>query len=302
MSVLTKVFVVLLALVSIALSMLVVAAFARQEDWRASANDWRATAAAAQAKERVVAQNAALEQARAQDRHQRDTELTDKLTTQGEEQRRALDDLSRQVAEARNNLTVEQGNTTALAELNKVAVADLNKEREFSSTLAKRNSELERQSIDLNDRVKELTVNVTMAQSQVRALQQQLAAATGRATGEPTAAGATVPTAGTANIVEPNIPSVQPALEAAAPIRGEVLGVKGNLAELSVGSADGVVPGMKFYLYRPAAKAGGKPLYLGALRITKVDAKQAAGLIEQSEGDVRAGDAARDEASFEMRR
>ncbi|HVP11959.1 MAG TPA: hypothetical protein VMV94_12330 [Phycisphaerae bacterium] len=294
MSVLTKVFVVLLTLVSIALSMLVVSAFARQEDWRASAIDWRATALAAQAKEKAISQNAALEQARAQDRHQKDVTQIADLQAKMADQERAISELERKAAEAENRLTVEQGTSAALAEQSKVFQADVTKEREFSGKLAKRNSELERQSIDQTDRIKELTANMAMAQAQVRALQQQLAAAGSRApAGTAAAAG---------NIVEANVPSVQPsaAPEVTAPIRGEVTSIKGALAEISVGSADGVAAGMRFLIYRPGQK-GAKPQYLGMLRITRVEQKQAAGQVEQSEGDIKAGDSVRDEASFAMR-
>lgn len=300
MSVLTKVFVVLLTLVSIALSMLVVGAFARQEDWRASANDWRAAALAAQAKERAVSQSAALEQARAQDRRQRDVAQISELQAKVAEQARGIDEMNRSLAEDKNQLTVAQGTANALAEQNKVFLADVNKEREFSAKLSKRNSELERQGVDLTDRVKELTTNMTMAQSQVRALQQQLAAVSGRGAAEGGAATSGAP--GRENIVEANIPTVQPSqtTEAIAPIRGEITSVKGTLAEISVGSADGVSAGMKFLIYR-SGQRGAKAQYLGTLRITKVDAKTAAGAIEQSEGDIRSGDTVRDEASFAMR-
>ncbi len=297
MSVLTKVFVVLLTLVSIALSMLVVSAFARQEDWRASANDWRVTAAAAQAKERAIAQNAALEQARSQEQQQRSLARIADLQAKVDEQERAIAESNRGLAEAQSRLTIEQANATTLVEQNKVFVGEVSREREFSAKLAKRNSELERQNIDLNDRVKELTANMTMAQAQVRALQQQLAAVSSRR-GESGPAAAHVPAA----VVEAGVLSVQPevAPEAIAPIRGEVTSVKSNLAQISVGSADGVSEGMRFLIYRPGQR-GSKPEYLGTLKITRVEPKQAAGRIEQSEGQIMVGDTVRDEASFAMR-
>lgn len=295
MSVLTKVFVVLLTLVSIALSMLVVSAFARQEDWRASAKEWQATAAAAQAKERAITQSAALEQSRAQDQHQRDLAQIQELQAKVDEQERTIAENNRALAEAQSRLTIEQANATTLVEQNKVFVSEVSREREFTAKLSKRNSDLERQNIDLGDRVKELTANITMAQAQVRALQQQLAAVSA---GRGDAGGVAVPAA----IVEANIPSIQPSAsaEATAPIRGEVTSLKSNLAQISVGSADGVSEGMRFLIYRPGPR-GSRPEYLGTLKITKVEPKQAAGQIEQSEGQIRVGDTVRDEASFAMR-
>ena len=104
------------------------------------------------------------------------------------------------------------------------------------------------------------------------------------------------------DIVEAGMPSAAaPAMASpVAPIRGEIKDVKSGLASISVGSADGVAHGMTFLVYRKAPK-GGKPQYLGSIKITRVDANQSAGEVEQSAGDIHAGDVVRDEASFAMR-
>lgn len=302
MSVLTKVFVVLLTVVAIALSMLVVGAFARQDDWRASASHWQQAALDAQAKERTVSADAAIKQARWLDRHGSDLATISELEATNARKDRDLAEAKRKLAERESSLAIEQGNVTALANQNKVFVADVNKEREFSAKLSRRNSELERQNIDLNDRVKELTANITMARSQVRALQQQLAAVSGgEATGQPAIA-STSPMDGTANIVEEHLPQVllSPYTDAPAPIRGEITSIQDSLASISVGSADGVSPGMEFLIYRPSTRHG-RPQYLGTLRVMRVEAHESAGLIEHAEGDIRPGDAAKDAASLAMR-
>jgi hypothetical protein len=85
-----------------------------------------------------------------------------------------------------------------------------------------------------------------------------------------------------------------------APIRGQVTRVSGSLASLSVGSSDGVAPGMTFLVYRRNASTG-RPQYLGTVKVTTVNANESAGEIQQSDGDIQPGDAARDEASFAMR-
>jgi predicted nucleic acid-binding Zn-ribbon protein len=301
-SVLTKVFVVLLTLLSIALSMLVVAAFSQQQNYKASMEDWHRTALDAQAKERTLAANAAIDRQRALEMHQQDLARISELQARLEANGTKLTEAERTVAESRNQLSVEQGQASAALDHNKLLQATLNSEKEFSARLARRNSELERGNIDLTDRVKELTVNVEMARTQVRALQQQIAAM--EQTGAPAVAGLTpggqVP--GGPGIVEAGVPSArEPAVPAvAAPIRGEVRQIQGNLASISVGSADGVSPGMTFLVYRRAAR-GTKPMYLGTLRITRVEANESAGEIIQAEGDMRVGDVVRDEASFAMR-
>jgi hypothetical protein len=293
-SVLTKVFVLLLTISSIALSMLVVAAFSQQQNWKASAEDWQAAALAAQAKERTMAANAAIEKQRALDMHQRDLETINTCKADLDRSNAQVAELETAMAEAKRQLTAEQVQVSEAQGNEKLVQTALNHEKEFSSKLAKRNSELERANVDLTDRVKELTVNVEMARSQVRALQQQIAGM------EPGRGAMQIP--GGPDIVEAGVPSAAaPAsAHALAPIRGEVKQVRGNLASISVGSADGVSEGMTFLIYRRGPK-GSKPQYLGSLKVTRVDANESAGNIEQSAGDIRSGDVVRDEASFVMR-
>jgi len=295
-SVLTKVFVVLLTVFSIALSMLVVAGFARQEDWRAEAEQQRAAALASQAAFNTVQQNAALEQQRALARHQDDLNTIKELNAQRVAGEAKLAELERKLAEAESRFAVEQGQVTTVSDQNKLLQAAFNREKEFSARLAAANSDLQRRNIDLNDRVKELTVSLAMATSQIKALKQQLAAVE-TAGGE---ALAQVP--GGPNVVEADTPSVSmPSIPPPlTPIRGEVTSVKGELASISVGNTDGVVPGMVFLVYRRAGETA-KPMYVGSIRITRVEATEAAGLIEQSTSDLKVGDQVRDETSFARR-
>jgi len=296
-SVLTKVFVVLLTLLSIALSMFVVAAFAQQQNWRASAEDWRLTSLDAQAKERTVTANAALEQQRALDRHRHDLAVMEGLQNDLAQAKEEGDRLNERNADLANQLTVKDGQLTSANQLSSLVQAAFNREQESSTKLSLRNSELERRNIDLNSRVKELTANIAMAKSRVRALKEQI-----EAMSEAKFAGGVRQIPGGPGIVEAHTPSVAgPAAVShmRTPIRAEVTNVTGNLASISVGSADGVAAGMTFLLYRSGTN-GGKPQYLGTLRITRVEANQAAGTIEQAEGEIHPGDAARDEASFAL--
>jgi len=299
-SVLTKVLVTVLAVASVALSMLVVAALAQQQNWKASAEDWQVAATNAQAKERAVAEFAALEKARALDQRKLDQQTIKKLQADLAASGADNAECQRRFAEAQSKLTIEQGQVTSSQEQSQLVFAALNREKEFSAKLARRNSELERGNIDLTDRVKELTTNVEMARAQVRALQQQIAAMDVR--GGSMGAGPATQIPGGDAIVEAGVPSVSaPAMPmVTAPIRAEVTEVMGNLASISVGSADGVAHGMEFLIYRRGGEHG-RPQFLGTLRITRVEANKSAGNIEHSEGDIRAGDLARDEASFAMR-
>jgi hypothetical protein len=298
-SILTKVFIVLLTVFSIFLSALVVASFAHQQNWKASAEDWRQAALAAQSKERAAVGTAVIDKQRSLDQHQRDRAKISDLQDKIAERESRLSDLERSLAEAQNRLAAEQAQVTSATESARLLQVALSTEKEFSSKLAHRNSELERANIDLTDRVKELTMNVETARIQVRALKEQIASMdeSARAGGGLPAVATQIPGSG----VEPGVPSVEPqtAPPAVVPIRGEVVGVQANLASISVGSADGVSPGMTFLVYR--RQGGGKPQYLGSIKINKVAANEAVGLIEQAQGDIQIGDTVRDEASFAMR-
>ena len=296
MSVLTKVFVVLLALLSVALSMFTVAAFSQQENWRQSAGNWKEAALSEQSKARAIAANAALEAQNALARHLTDLESINSLKAQVTEKERALAKLESDYAAEANRLTVAMGQSASLSDHNKLLDTARTRDAEFIAKLSRRNSELERLNVDLNDRVKELTSSVAMAQSQIRALREQI-----ETISRDQVAGV-IQVPGGPGIVQAGIPSVTPASTpmVTSPIRGEVTSVKDGLASISVGSADGVVEGMTFLLYRPGV-AGTKPLYLGTLRITRVEANACAGSLETTEGQIQPGDLARDEASFALR-
>jgi len=174
--------------------------------------------------------------------------------------------------------------------------AQLNREQEFNRKLSGRNAELERRNIDLNDRVKELTTALAMANTQVRALQQQIG---GEAQpSRPGPGAAAPPPSGAPAVVEAFKPSVQPVGAATAPIRGTITSVRGNVAGLSVGSADGVAAGMRFVIYRGG---GANSQYVGTLEITRVEANESAGTLSRATGEIQRGDQATDEGSLALR-
>lgn len=301
MSVLTKVFVVLLTVLSISLSMFVIAAFAKQEKWKESAADWKDAALAAQAKERTVSANAAIEQQRALARRLDAERQIRELQASLGERDADVSERDEQIAGLQNQLTVEQSQVTSAQHLKELIQTSFNSEKEFSAKLSRRNNELERRNSDLNDRVKELTAQLAMAQSRVKALKEQIAGMSG---GSTMAGAGTVQIPGGPGIVQsytPGVASPSAVSSMTSPIRGEVTGVRGEIAEISVGSADGVAPRMEFMLYRSNGR-GAQPEYLGTLRITRVEANRSAGVIEQANGEIRAGDTARDVASFALRR
>lgn len=297
MSVLTKVFVLILTVLSIGLSMLTIGTMAAQTNWKQSAADYKANAASAVAQLDAVTANAALEQQRALARLEESQSEITRLRNEINDYRIQLANAQQKIASTTNQFNNEQAQATSLTEHNKMLEAARSREQELVAKLSERNSRLTRENIDLNDRVKELTANMAMAQSRVRALKEQIAGGVGEQYGS---AAPTTQIPGGPSIVQAYTPSASTPVglsDITAPIRGEVTAVRGDLAEISVGTADGVGQGMRFLIYR---RNGGTPKYVGTLRITAVEANAAAGVIEQSDGDISVGDAARDQASFAL--
>lgn len=297
MSVLTKVFVVLLTVLSIALSMFTISTMATQQNWKLSAEDWKAAALTAQAKERAVTANSALEAQRAEVRNQDNLATISRLEGSLSDLNIQLADLRQQNATLTNQLNNEQAQATSLAQHNTLINEARTREQELATTLSERNATLTRRNIDLNDRVKELTANMAMAQSRIKALKEQIGSLTG---GSYSSVEPITQIPSTRAVTQAYTPSVAEPIglsDITAPIRGEITAIRGDLAEISVGSADGVGHGMRFLIYR---RAGNAPKYLGTLRVTTVEANAAAGVIEQSDGNIQVGDAARDQASFAL--
>ncbi len=298
MSVLTKVFVVLMTVLSIALSMFTISTMAQQEKWRQAATDWKASAADANAQARAITASAALEAQRAEVLYQENLATIGRLEQELDKLNIAVADMRRQNADLTNQLNNEQAQATSLASHNKLIEEARTREQELATQLSERNATLTRRNIDLNDRVKELTANMAMAQSRIKALKEQIGSLTGSGTSYSAIDTAQIPSSRA--VVQAYTPSVSEPIglsDITAPIRGQVTAIRGDLAEISVGAADGVGHGMRFLVYR---RSGGAPKYLGTIRITAVEANAAAGVIEQSEGGIQAGDAIRDQASFAL--
>ncbi len=300
MSILTKVFLIVVAILSIALSTLSIAANSMGQSWKKSAEDWKAAALAAQAAERTAVIQAKLTHEQDLDKIRKMSADLQKLQTDVLQVKQDLDAKSVELGQAQNQSAAMTSNLTGLNEQLSLVGSQFNREQEFNRKLSTRNAELERRNIDLNDRVKELTTALAMANTQVRALQQQLGGGDSSAYRTPSGAGASAApaTGGPSAVVEAFQPSVQPSGAVTAPIRGTITTVRGNVAGVSVGAADGVAPGMRFVVYRGN---GANSKYVGTLEITRVEATEAAGTLSQTTGEIQRGDQATDEASLAMR-
>lgn len=298
MSVITKVFVILLTVFSIAFAMATISFVTRQENWRKVAIEYHQTAISEAAKTKVV--SAQMQITHAQDLAKL-SQLTAQVadlqgktaTTEGK-----VKELTNQSAQLESQVSSLSGTLKGVQQTLSVTQSQLVSEQDFARKLAARNSELERRNIDLNDRTKELTVSLAMSQQQNRAYLEQISALETRL--DQMARGPRGQTPDAGMTVQADVPAAVPGgVAAVAPIRGKITEIRGNLASISVGAADGVQRGMSFMIYR-AGTAGGEPTYVATLEISRVDANAAAGqIVRRNEGkEILVGDPVRDQASF----
>ncbi len=260
MSTLTKVFIVLLVVLSIAFTTMTVSIVAQSADWRDTALKYEQHARIADTNlQNLIAANAA-ELATAYDTVKHHLERIGTLETQ-------LQSCRTEVASERAERERVASDKSSTDAMNRGLVSQLQSAeaaraeyRQQRDTLERRNIELERRNIDLDDRVNELTARVAVMMEQKRQFEQQINIL--RAENEKLARDARQPSAGLA-MEEPgggamdNVAARTPV--ALSPIRGHVAGVDGDIITLSVGAADGVKEGMIFVVHRGDQYVGEVP-------------------------------------------
>jgi hypothetical protein len=284
LSTLTKVFIVLLVVFSIAFSTMTVSMVAQTTDWRDTAMKFEEHARIADTNLRnMIAASAALE-ATARDtargQLEKIAELEGQLQTNSGELARIRADLAKAESERSSSETMNRA-LIAQLEMARSAEGEIRTQRD---SIEKRNIDLERRNIDLSDRVNELTAQVSVLVEQRRQFEQQinvlrnenerLSRAGGQA---PAAVGQEAPAGPAMGNVRPLTPA------APAAISGRVLAVSDNLVTISVGQVDGVRGDMVFVVHRDGD-------YIGDLKISKVDPNQSAGRMVRSSRAPTRGD------------
>ena len=284
MSTLTKVFIVLLVVFSIAFTTMAISVVSQTTNWRDVANQFQEHAQVADANLRHMIAVNATELAAANetinDHLDRTNQLESLVQTGRNEVAQLRSELARAALEKSSSEAMNRG---LLAQLQTAEAARAEYERQRND-LETRNIELERRNIDLNDRVNELTAQVSVMLEQQRQFQQQINILRqtndrlSRVTGTPSARVALEDPRGAGL---PNVYAATPIANSA--IRGRVVEVDGNLVTLSVGSADGVTKDMIFVVYRGDQ-------YVGDVKITLVDPNQSAGRTVTSRVAAQPGD------------
>jgi hypothetical protein len=289
LSTLTKVFIVLMVVFSIAFTMTTISFVGRTTRWRELAEGYRTQATVAETHMRNLAAAHAAEKTVWFDEKRAQENQIASLRAAGEAQGKELADLRERTATLEGQVSDKEALARGLVSELQVTQDLLVKQQQQREELEKRNNDLETRNLQLSERVNELTAQMLVLVQQQQQLEQQVnmlrtgggGPGAGRPTAQVTPPGPSVPG-----------PAVRSATGAvAAPIRGRIVEVDGNLASISVGSADGVREGMVFVVYRGAE-------YVGDIEITDVEPNLAAGRVIRSRSTPRPNDQVTDEPTL----
>ena len=278
MSTMTKVFIVLTAVLSIALSCLFIAAAAQTANWKQLAADYqdRQTAefthrANLQA---IMEANLAMREDELQAKT-RDLEAAQRLSR---DQANELKETKSTLAREMNDRVAAQAGQAKLQEilgLQNAEVAALQKQNQMLLT---QNIDFQTRNTRLNSRVLEVTSNNTILTDQVRNLQEKLYAAEQQASRAPQVSRSPQrgfgPAAAGAAPASVSLPS---------PILGQVVSIDGNYASINVGQSSGVTQGMTFMVHRGAN-------FLADIVVDRVWPDQAGGKLKSVQQEVHPGD------------
>lgn len=284
MSTLTKVFTVLLVVLSIAFTVMTISVVARTSDWRDTALKYEQNARIADTSLRnEIAAGAAIEATL------RDTvrshlarigELEAQMQTNNADIAKVKTDLARVEAE---KSSAEAMNRGLLAQLESARSGETEVRKQLAD-IEKRNIELERRNIDLNDRVNEQIAQIAVLDEQKRQFEQQLNILRGEAdklSNQARRGMSGVSTENPAGTAMSKVTALTPAEQSG--IRGSVVEVRENLVTISNGSADGVQKDMEFVVSRDNQ-------YVGKLKIIQADPTRSAGRMIQTSLAPRTGD------------
>lgn len=292
MSTLTKVFVVLLAVFSVAFTSMTVSHVAQTTNWKDTAEKYREHAGIADTNLRHAHAAYSAQLANARDDAKA---LSQKIGDLEGQVAGAAGELA-QVRSQLATLTAEKSSADAmnrglLAQL-QTAEAARTEYRKQRDELEQHGLEREQRSIDLNNRVNELTAQVDVLLEQKRQYEQQINIL--QTENQKLSLGGRAPSArptfeSPEGAALPDVVALSPMPTRA--VRGRVVEIAGELVTISVGSSDGVKKEMLFVIHRNGE-------YVGDLRIEMTDPNQSAGRIVRASKTPQKGDDITDAASM----
>lgn len=283
MTVLTKIFVVLTAVFSIALSALFVASAVQWDNYKGKYQSMQQERDAALADRQHTATTAqvalAQKQAAVQDAQRALADAQARIQSLSDDLARA----KRELSENQNRALALESGRAKLEEILRVNTAELSALQKQNDELLGQNMDLQTRNAQLNTRTLELTTNVSILTDEIRNMQEKLYACERLVSN--LRSGTSQPEAAAANAPETPAPNVSvggPTV--AGDITGEVSNVNGAYATINVGSASGVVRGMRFMVHRNGT-------YLGDLVVDRVRPQESGGkLTTLVQGEVQSGD------------
>jgi hypothetical protein len=284
LSTLTKVFTVLLVVLSIVFTVMTISVVAQTANWRDTALKYEENARIADTNLRNMIAASSAELATARDTIKAHLGKIGELETQ-------MQANSAELARLRSDLAKVEAEKSSAEAMNRGLLAQVEAARsgetEYRKQLAgieKRNIELERRNIDLNDRVNEQTAQIDVLAEQKRQYEQQLnilKEEAGKGSRQASRPGADAALESPAGAAMSNVTALTPGGPTA--IRGNVSEVSDNLVTISVGSADGVKKDMVFVIHRDGQ-------YVGDVKISDVTPNRAAGKLVRTTGTPAKGD------------
>ncbi|MCK4659634.1 MAG: hypothetical protein KAV82_08960 [Phycisphaerae bacterium] len=290
MSALTKIFIVLLAVFSIAFAMSTVSFVSQTSNWRKLAEDYQSANQILETKMMNQSAAHAAEKANWLDARREHLRQTAELEGEFLDLQTDQSQLNADMAQLKSEKMSAEALARNLAGQLELASTARDNEQGQREKLQVRNIELEKRNLDLNERVNELTTRTVVLIEQQRQFEQQiniLRAENEKLTTLTRRAASGEHHADSSEMVSP----VEPV--AGTPIRGRIIEVDGKLATISVGSADGVQENMMFVIYRGME-------YIGDIKVTDVAPHTSAGTITRARGTPQLNDLVADETRFGM--
>jgi len=258
-------------------------------DWKDLADKYQAQTKVIEAHMRNLAASHAAEKATWLDvRNDLDRKIGD-LEAVSERLGQDLARFNSELAEAKAARGSAEALSGQLAAELKIAQDGWVAEKGKREAIEQRKLALERRNQDLDNRISEQENQIIAMEQEKRQLEQQLHIL--KTENKKLARGGKQPPTVVGDVGGPGVAGrVLPLSETTGtPIRGRIVEIGDERAAISVGSSDGVEPGMVFVIYR-----GGE--YIGDIKITDVEPNLSAGRITLTRGTPQVGDLVADES------
>lgn len=291
MSTLTKIFVVLMVMFSIAFTVTTISFVANTTGWKSLAEDYQQELKVVETHMRSLSAAQAAEKTSWLDSRREKESLIANLQSGQASQLADIAELQDEVAGLKAEKGDAEGLSRRLSNQLQVAQTGWKEAGDELDEVEKRSMQLDRRNLDLNERVSEQTAQIVVLVQKQHLLEQQINILRDEAGKVARGGGRSIATPEA--IASTSMIGVRPATKAssATPIRGRILEVQGSLATISVGSADGVREGMVFVIYR------GRD-YIADLEISDTEPGISAGRVMRAKTMPRTSDLVMDEPAL----